>query len=237
MNKRKLLCGSICLCLANFAFVEAALAKNNGGNPCKALKNDPTVMLSSAAFMTAALKQKARPLSVQTELTISPGPHTKMSSAEITATIPSAAVRAQILFTAETAKIPSTVKGLQLPQRARQLEHTRENVTIRSEAITAKTKSTAKMGMMTSPAAPARIGYTVIFTDNVPCLESSTVDIEGVLTNVPNCDDTLTGGNGKDSLNGGPGDDSLYGGRSNDQCTGTADDTPGNIASCETTLP
>ena len=45
MNKRKLLCGSICLCLANFAFVEAALAKNNGGNPCKALKNDPTVVV------------------------------------------------------------------------------------------------------------------------------------------------------------------------------------------------
>jgi Ca2+-binding RTX toxin-like protein len=237
VNKRKLLCSSICLCLANFAFVEAALAKNSGRNPCKALRNDPNVVVVTGGIYNGSAETEGKIIigsNRADDITGTPyddvicgnnGNDTVRGGAGAD-TIYGGNGNDSLYGEGFAAPATCAPTGAYTGQC---------DDTIRGN--NGKDKIYGENGHDDLAGGTGKDRLYGDFTDNVTCPESSTVDIGGVLTNVPNCDDTLTGGNGKDSLNGGPRDDSLDGRRGNDQCTGTADDTPGNIASCETILP
>ncbi len=233
MNKRKLLCTSICLCLANVAFVEAALAKNSGGNPCKAFKNYPNAVFVTDGFYDGSTE------TIEGKIIIGSN-----KADDITGTPFDEVICAK--------NGNDTVRG---GEGADTIYGGNGNDSLYGEGFDRPTVCADPGAYMHEcddmiygnngkdkiygengdDELAGGTGKDWLYGDNETCPESSTVDIGGVLTDVPNCDDELDGGNGKDALNGGPGDDDLDGGRSKDQCTGTDTDTSGLIVRCETT--
>ncbi len=238
MNKRKLLCSSICLCLANFAFVEAALAKNSGGNPCKALKNDPNVVVVSDGVYDGSAETEGMTIIGSNRADdITGTPYNDVICGNNGNDTVRGGDGADTIYGGNGNDTLYGDEGLATPTAcALPGEYV---VGACDDKIAGNNGKDTIYGENGDDELAGGTGKDMLygdFMDNVTCLGGSTVDMGGVLTDVLNCDDTLMGGNGKDALNGGPGNDSLNGGRSKDQCTGTADDILGGIVSCETTL-
>lgn len=233
MNKRKLLYTSICLCLANIAFVEVALAKNSSGNACDA-STCAVVNVDVNGFYDGSGDLECKTIIGSNNADDITG--TPFDDC-ITGNNGNDTIRGgEGIDTIYGGNGNDSLYGEGFETTCAPAgEYAGEcDDTIRGNNGKDKIYGENGEDDLGGGNGKDRLFGDFNSTDINTCLESST---DSTAAAVPNCDDTLTGGNGKDKLKGGPGDDSLHGGRGKDRCTGTADDTSGDIASCETTLP